>query len=562
MNRWSSSKLVTRLLVLALAVGALTVPPTIQTISVPDVVDATVGVGLQPVAVAASEDGVAEGVVHRSEPTAAPIRFSMIGVELPDGVDEITVRTKGPEGEWSGWEVLERLSVEDGPDPDTPEAETDRSAAFTEPLWVGDATSFQVEIAAGDATTADDLRVRATVIDGLGLSGEGEQRTVRVTGSIAEAAGSRPSVVSRAGWGANESWVRKSPSISTSVTRAVVHHTGHAASSVANSYSRAEAPALIRSFQRYHTQTLGWSDIGYNLLIDRFGTVYEGRAGGLDRGVIGAHASGYNANSFGVSVIGNFTSQDASSAAYESLANVIAWKSAIHRMDPLGTSARTYKGNRLRAVHGHRDVGQTSCPGRINDRLWWVRSKAAERMSQYASSPPQRFPDVTSANPHRGAVLSLADSGIINGYSDARFGPRDPLKRGQMSTVIARAFALGSVAPDGRFRDVTHATSHAGHIHAVAKAGYVGGFGDGTFRPDDAISREQMATFLARALRLPPREPSFRDITRGNVHRGNIGALEHAGIVRGTGRGGSFGPTEDLQRDQAASMVAAALERR
>ena len=84
---------------------------------------------------------------------------------------------------------------------------------------------------------------------------------------------------------------------------AFVHHTVSL-----NEYSKAEAPAVVRGIQRYHQSSNGWSDVGYNFLVDRFGQIYEGRAGGIDRAVIGAQAQGWNSVSTGIASVGTHTS--------------------------------------------------------------------------------------------------------------------------------------------------------------------------------------------------------------------------------------------------------------
>ncbi|MEX2627627.1 MAG: hypothetical protein WD225_12140, partial [Ilumatobacteraceae bacterium] len=200
----------------------------------------------------ASIPGAGEGtpVVETDAP------FSMIGFTLPEGTDEVTVRTRGLDGAWHDWEVLEREVVGlDGPDPDSAEgrqAETDAS----EPLWVGDADAFEVRI---DGEVAD---LAASLIDTEGLS-EGVLGKVsrhlkpRVVETPAEAA-SRPAIISRRQWGANESLVRKSPGYATP-RFAVIHHTAGS-----NSYSKSQSASVVRGIYSYHTQTQKWNDIGYN----------------------------------------------------------------------------------------------------------------------------------------------------------------------------------------------------------------------------------------------------------------------------------------------------------
>lgn len=110
----------------------------------------------------------------------------------------------------------------------------------------------------------------------------------------------QPEVYSRAQWGADESLRSGTPSYGE-VDGGVIHHTVNA-----NDYSRADVPSILRSVHAYHTQSRGWSDIGYNFLIDRFGRIWEGRYGGITRPVMGAHTLGYNGVTFGTSAIGNF----------------------------------------------------------------------------------------------------------------------------------------------------------------------------------------------------------------------------------------------------------------
>jgi uncharacterized protein with LGFP repeats len=98
-----------------------------------------------------------------------------------------------------------------------------------------------------------------------------------------------PAIVPRLSWGADESIRRAPPAYADETRFAIVHHTAGS-----NDYTRSEAPAIVRGIQLFHVQGNGWNDIGYNFLVDRFGTVYEGRFGGIDRSVVGAHALGFN----------------------------------------------------------------------------------------------------------------------------------------------------------------------------------------------------------------------------------------------------------------------------
>ena len=129
---------------------------------------------------------------------------------------------------------------------------------------------------------------------------------------------------------------------------------------------------LIRSFYKYHTHSLGWSDIAYNFLVDSFGTIWEGRYGGIDLPVRGAHTLGFNASSTGFCVIGNFESVLPSQPTLDSLAKLAAWKLSMYARDPLGWTQVTSEGSdkfpkgnvvTLPVIDGHRDTNDTACPG-------------------------------------------------------------------------------------------------------------------------------------------------------------------------------------------------------
>jgi hypothetical protein len=188
-------------------------------------------------------------------------------------------------------------------------------------------------------------------------------------------------VVSRAGWGANESLRFDStgkelwPPAFYPVQKLVVHHT-------AGRNDDPDPVATIRSIYYYHTVTQGWGDIGYNFLVDESGRVYEGRysrpyaAGeqitGEDvagNGVTAAHAQGYNSGTVGVALLGTLTNQDATPAARSALEQFLAWKSEAHGIDPLGSSLYTNPGSGTQKtfpnIAGHRDVNATDCPGGV-----------------------------------------------------------------------------------------------------------------------------------------------------------------------------------------------------
>ncbi|MEU7066453.1 peptidoglycan recognition protein [Streptomyces sp. NPDC046161] len=194
--------------------------------------------------------------------------------------------------------------------------------------------------------------------------------------------GPRPRIVTRKGWGADES-LRESGFVYTSTVKAAfVHHTASG-----NNYACEDAPSVLRSLYRYHVLSEGWRDIGYNFAVDKCGTVYEGRAGGVAKPVLGAHTMGFNTNSMGVAVIGTFTSTAPPAAAVKAVAGLTAWKLGLFGVDPRAKTTLTSGGGnrfekgtkvRMNVISGHRDGFATECPGRrLYDQLPPTRTTSA-----------------------------------------------------------------------------------------------------------------------------------------------------------------------------------------
>jgi hypothetical protein len=200
----------------------------------------------------------------------------------------------------------------------------------------------------------------------------------------------RPAIVSREGWQADESLVREHAKYTGAVNVIFVHHTGHP-----NGYDCADAPEMLRAMEEDHVTGEGWDDIGYNFVVDRCGTVYEGRAGGIERSVYGAHTKGFNARSVGIAALGNFgQGVEVPKALIEAIAEVGAWK--LRRgIDPrekvrmVSTNEESlYQRGEvayLYAVSGHRDTYQTRCPG---DALYAALPAIREEMARLRKPKP------------------------------------------------------------------------------------------------------------------------------------------------------------------------------
>lgn len=319
--------------------------------------------------------GARTAVQARAATIDAGMRFTMAGVTCAPtrgaGAVEVLLRTSEDGQAWSRWYAvaLERVAEEGG-----------EAKAFTEPIWTGSGRYLQVSARQAGDTGSTSARLRDVRVVAIN-STEDADRASAVVGVIRRAATtiagfhltqtaaamtSKPKIVTRSEWGANESWRSGSPDYAP-VRMTFIHHTASG-----NDYSAAEAPAIMRGVYAYHTKSLHWSDVGYNFLIDRYGAIYEGRYGGVARGVIGAQVLGFNTGSTGVSVIGAFTSATPPSRAVVSLEKLLEWKLDVHHVDPQGTGTlvcgygqKYATGQRVKfpAIAGHRDANYTDCPG-------------------------------------------------------------------------------------------------------------------------------------------------------------------------------------------------------
>ena len=295
---------------------------------------------------------------------AAPVpeRFNLIGLHWK-GPGRVQFRIRGSAG-WSPWREAE-AEPQDGPDNGTDEARRLRGWRMSSPVWTGTADRLVVR------TRGRVARVRAHYVWSPVEISLG--RTLQMTGS--------PKIVTRRCWGADERIRRDNPVIAKTLTTAVIHHTAGAEPA-----TPAQSAAIVRGVYLYHVRGNGWDDIGYNFLVDRFGQVFEGRYGGVERNVVGAHSAGFNTGTVGVSVLGNYERRRVSPAARAAIVRVLAWRLDVAHVDPISNAPVVSGGNPkyrkglplwLRAVSGHRDTGYTSCPGTLYGELPGVARAAA-----------------------------------------------------------------------------------------------------------------------------------------------------------------------------------------
>jgi hypothetical protein len=314
---------------------------------------------------------------RRIGPIAVPGGLELAGLRWPGEQHvraELRSRT-GRRGRWSPWLPLPHAH-DHGPD--------DGVASGTDPVWTGPAREVELRL--------------SRAVGGLVLHG------VRTTGARrirpARAAQTQPGVmpppvriITREEWGAAAVPPRSAPAYGE-VRLAFVHHTVNA-----NDYGPEDSPAIVLAIARYHRNSNRWNDIGYNFLVDRYGQVFEGRAGGIDQPIVGAQAQGYNSYSTGIAAIGTHTVGGQTEAALAALSKLIAWKLAVHgapvegqvTVRSAGGEVNRYPAGRnvvFNRIAGHRDGDKTECPGdALYVQLPDLRSRAAA--DQRALGGPQ-----------------------------------------------------------------------------------------------------------------------------------------------------------------------------
>ena len=318
-------------------------------------------------------------------PLRAPGRFVLLGVRDPASVGaDLEVRARRAGGSWTAWHRLHG-GVAHGPD------RPGRGAGATDPLWTGSSDELQLR---ASRRPRGPVHVALVAVPRAALA----LASVRAQAPQADAAqlAGRPPIVLRAAWGGDLVPPRTRPSYGE-VKLGVVHHTESA-----NEYTQEQAPGVVLAITKFHRDTRGWNDVGYNFLVDRFGTIYEGRAGGVDLPVIGAHAQGFNAISTGISIIGSFMVAEPPAAALDAVARLLGWRLPLAGVPVSGQVTVTSGGGSLSRygsgalvtlprICGHRDVGSTDCPGtRLYADLDDIRTRAGAR----AGTPVVR-PEVT-----------------------------------------------------------------------------------------------------------------------------------------------------------------------
>ena len=331
---------------------------------------------------------------------ADAIQASVVGGSLPTGLKLALVPSQ-PQGE----EVLDAgdlTTTEAAPTPVIEEAaaqpQSGLPGAWGTPAEPAAEPASQsapavttplISPATFQATALSASSVPATVPATVPAAAQAEPVGLPVAAPVSTTANGLPvPVTTRAEWGANASYMSWDPDYA-SAGHVVVHHTAGT-----NNYSAGQSASIVRGIYYYHAVTLDWGDVGYNFLIDKYGTVFEGRSGSVaapaGKMSIGAHARGVNTGTMGLSMMGDYSSISPSDAQLSSVGKMAGWflkRAGISDVNgwaslQVRTTDRYQAGSTISMprILGHRDVGYTSCPGNVGySKLGTIRTIAQQQ---------------------------------------------------------------------------------------------------------------------------------------------------------------------------------------
>ena len=386
--------------------------------------------------------GLGGGVTVREISQATP--FSMVALTGGDLTGTTArVRARQADGSWGKWYDTETLS-----------GRSDGGPRGTDPVFVGKTTTVQISVSRPPGAPQT-VPPKTAAPAGLGyLPATTEQPLAQNISAILitpppqapadtqwspptaiVAPGQAPAIIARAQWGADQAVHCGNRPFDQPIRAAVVHHTAES-----NDYEPQDSAAIVQSIYAYHTQILGWCDIAYNALVDKYGQVFEGRAGALLGPVQGDHTGGFNNDSWGVAMIGNFDDIAPTPIQLHTIGRLIGWRLGIDHVNPMGTVALPSAGGEntnfplnavatLPTVFAHRDVGATDCPGNV---AYGLLDEIRETASHF--SGPPRPEDLVLAL-QGGAIFDRWQT--IGGPSSILGAPTSPEATGAGNTRYA-----------------------------------------------------------------------------------------------------------------------------
>ena len=494
-------------------------------------------------------------------------------------------------GEWGDWLSAELM--------------TDIDENASEAVWVGPSSAVNVRafrdgIDISEQLTAHLITTSESRSDvRLASSGGGTGVTRILPATVTPGTGA-PTFITREEWNADTVDTSRL-SYAKELKAICIHHTGGS-----NTYTAAQSPQVVRGMFTYHTKTLGWADLGYNVVVDKYGQIFEGRAGALHRNVAGAHARGFNTGSCGISVMGDYMDIPVPTAALNAIATVAAWKLAsTFTQDVYGTETWTVTTSNVKRsgtfsmphLFAHRDVNYTDCPGdTYYGQLPNLRSLVQQKLNGFKESYPEHlvayvngggrgaFGTVTHVRRAEGTydVTRLTDGLILTagGRTSAHksaFGADWTPAWGrplESTTGTTQRFENGtatqvngkvSFTPGGtrtkHFVDVPDNLIFAHEINTLADLGVIRGWPDRTFRPQISVWRDAVIAYMYRIAKEPsytaPRTSPFLDVDRSQPFYKEICWAHSTGLTTGWKvRGGwEFRPYQPILRDAMAAFL-------
>jgi hypothetical protein len=382
------------------------------------------------------------------------------------------VRFRADDGTWGSWSRVHQDEIP-----------TVAGRTWSALVPAGDADAYQV-------------RGRNAAVETVAINTTDGPRSLRWDEPQARASHlTQPALVTRAGWGANESLRCKAdgtPKFSWTfypTKKLIVHHT-------VTANADPDPASTVRAIYQYHVQSRGFIDIAYNFLVDANGTIYKGRYSGPNgtchqdtttgenangRGVTGAHTGGWNSGTMGIAVLGNYEDVPLSEATRVALVEHLAWESERHLLDPLATSTFTNPaggGSKTAPnISGHRDWSATACPGvNLYAVLPTIRQEAAARTGSIGplDTKAPRISRIRSADvTRRRARIRWRTSEPATGQ--VRYwvpGRKRRLTAPTTSLQRPQEFVLRGLRPGGEYRFVVISRDAAGNAAKGRRASF------------------------------------------------------------------------------------------
>jgi len=322
----------------------------------------------------------------------------------------VKYRTKNTKGKWSNWnEVTADVKPNDTP----------TNMYWTDAVFTTDATSHtEIELEVNYPELPNLIKVH--LFDGnFKTTYDNNQKNVNPVNNEVNnvVCPALPTMITRAQWCGGAASCTQVNTVYTptyiNATHVIIHH-----GATPDTYTSGRE--VVQSYYNYHVNTLGWADIGYNYIVDKSGNFYEGRYNPNinTADARGAHAGTSNAYSIGINFPGNADVTLATTAQLQVVEKILAWWFNKKGFDPISSASlqtQDYGVLTLPRISGHKDVGQTSCPGtNLYSKIPAMRTNAKQLITNCSSC---NVPSSLAANSITTTSANLSWSAVSNAAS-------------------------------------------------------------------------------------------------------------------------------------------------